>query len=87
MSNELATPKVLVCPWDKDRVAATDFTAGLSASNISYFVGLDADTNHPQMFLSGDDNFAIGGLPAKSGLLEISTNAAIGWASGRHEAP
>jgi hypothetical protein len=84
MSNVLNTPKYLVCPSDKDRVGATDFTNGLSAKNISYFVGLDADTNHPQMFLSGDDNFAIGGVPVRSGLLELSTNASITWTAERH---
>jgi prepilin-type processing-associated H-X9-DG protein len=84
MSNELITPKLLVCPSDKSRIAAKDFSTGLSAKNVSYFVGLDADTNHPNMFLSGDDNFAIGGVPVKSGLLEFSTNAAIAWTEERH---
>jgi prepilin-type processing-associated H-X9-DG protein len=84
LSNELATPKILWCPSDKDRVAAKDFTTGLSAKNVSYFVGLDADTKHPQMFLSGDDNFASGGVPVKSGLLEFSTNAFIAFTAERH---
>ena len=47
MSNDLVTPKLLVCPSDKGRIAATNFAAGFSAKNISYFVGLDAATNHP----------------------------------------
>ena len=85
LSNELNTPKILRCPADESRVAATNFTTGFSARNISYFVGLDADTNHPQMFLSGDDNFAIGGVPVKSGLLEFSTNALIAWTAERHK--
>ena len=84
MSNLLNTPKYLVCPSDKDRVVAQNFTNGFSAKNISYFVGLDADTNHPQMFLSGDDNFVIGGVPVKSGLLKLSTNTLIAWTTERH---
>lgn len=84
MSNYLSTPRNLWCPDDKDHVLATNGTSGFSAANTSYFVGLDADTNHPQMFLSGDDNFAIGGVIVKSGLLEFSTNALIAWTSGRH---
>jgi hypothetical protein len=36
------------------------------------------------MFLSGDDNFAIGGVPVKPGLLEFSTNAPITWTAERH---
>ncbi len=82
MSNELYTPKILLCPEDTHRVLATNLSA-LNNSNISYFVDLDV-TNHtnPQMFLSGDENFVIGGVPAKSGLLELSTNIPIAWSSG-----
>ena len=84
MSNLLSTPKNLWCPADKGDVLATNWTSGFSAKNVSYFVGLDANTNHPQMFLSGDDNFAVGGVPVKSGLLEFSTNAPIVWTAKRH---
>jgi hypothetical protein len=34
---------------------------------------------NPQMILSGDDNFEISGVPVKSGLLELSSNAPISW--------
>ena len=74
MSNELGTPKILICPADTDRIAATNFTSDFNNSKISYFVGLNANTNSQQVFLSGDDNFAIDGVPVKSGLLEFSTN-------------
>jgi len=76
MSNELSTPKILLCPEDTYRVRATNFST-LNSSNISYFVGLDAAETKPQLFLSGDDNFTIGGIPEKSGLLELSTNTPI----------
>jgi hypothetical protein len=56
----------------------------LTAKNISYFLGLDANTNSPQAFLCGDDNFEIGGVPVKSGLLELPANAPVSWTSGRH---
>ena len=85
MSNEFSTPKVVYCPNDKDHMIATNFNSDFSAKNISYFVGLDADPQHPQKFLSGDDNFAIDGVPVKSGLLELSTDAPIAWTSGRHD--
>jgi len=85
MSNELSTPKVLICPQDKEHLPpATNFSSQL-VGHISYFVNLDANDAYPQMFLSGDDNFAIGGVPVKPGLLELSTNAPIAWTSGRHE--
>src|ERR1051326_6908646 len=41
ISNELSTPKVLLCPADLKRSSATSFAA-LQNPNISYFVGVDA---------------------------------------------
>jgi len=64
LSNELSTPKILVCPSD-DRTAHTNFTlsAGNSAAgqylanvNISFFVGKDAQDGNPQMLMVGDRN-------------------------------
>jgi hypothetical protein len=46
---------------------------------------LDASSDQPEIFLSGDENFAIGGVPVKSGLLELSTNMAITWTTARHK--
>jgi len=85
MSNELSTPKVCICPADTGKIAATNFTTDFNNSKISYFVNLDADDAYPQMFLSGDDNFAVGGVPVKSGLLEFSTNAPVTWTAERHK--
>jgi len=87
MSNEVNTPKILLCPKDTRRVWATNWST-LNNSNISYFVGLDVtnDTNL-KMLLSGDDNLDIGGVPVKSGLLELSTNTLIVWSFGRHLSP
>jgi len=84
MSNELGTPKFLLCQKDKSKTFATNFDSDFTAKNISYFVGLDANTNFPQAFLSGDDNFAIGGEPVKSGLLQVWTNAPVTWTATRH---
>jgi prepilin-type processing-associated H-X9-DG protein len=84
MSNELNTTKILLCPDDTRRVLATNWST-LNNSNISYFVGLDAVESKPQMFLSGDDNFAIGGVPVKSGVLQLLTNTPVTWTKGRHK--
>jgi prepilin-type N-terminal cleavage/methylation domain-containing protein/prepilin-type processing-associated H-X9-DG protein len=64
MSNELSTPKVLICPADDGHTASTNFTqvynittsVGLRNGNISYFLGRDALDTNPQMFLMGDRN-------------------------------
>ena len=84
MSNKLSSPKILICPADTDKIAATNFATDFNNSKISYFVGLDADDANPQMFLSGDDNFALDNVPIKSGLLQLSTNAPISWTAARH---
>jgi prepilin-type N-terminal cleavage/methylation domain-containing protein/prepilin-type processing-associated H-X9-DG protein len=84
MSNELATPLVLFCVTDTNHILATNFGVNFTAKNVSYFVGLDADTNRSQAFLSGDSNITIGSVPVKSGLLELSTNSPVAWTSERH---
>lgn len=84
MSNELGTTKILVCPQDAARMQATNF-AGLSNSNISYFVGVDVTNELPaQVILSGDSNLEIGWATLKPGLHSFGTNDPIAWTSARH---
>ena len=90
MSNELSTTKILICdgdpnnPGDTSRTFATNFSE-LSNSNLSYFVGVDVTNElHPQLILSGDCNFGIGGKPVKPGLLSLWTNDPVAWQSPRH---
>ena len=89
MSNELYTPKILICPadsnWNTNWLLVTNFATDFSAKSISYFVGLDANINSSSAFLSGDDNLEISGVPVKSGLLEFSTAAPISWTAARHK--
>jgi len=57
LSNELATPKLVVCPSDV-RNAARDFSTAGGFNNLalSFFVGKDASDVSPQMLLFGDRN-------------------------------
>jgi prepilin-type N-terminal cleavage/methylation domain-containing protein len=82
MSNELASPRVLTCPADTRR-PATSWTS-LANSNISYFVGLDADPTTPQMFLSGDTNLELDGKPVGPGIMNLYSNSVVGWTAERH---
>jgi prepilin-type N-terminal cleavage/methylation domain-containing protein len=84
MSNELSTPRILICPEDREHVSAADFGKDFTTKNISYFVGLDTAKTNQQIFLSGDDNFAVDGVPVKSGLAQFSPNSNVIWTSGRH---
>lgn len=83
MSNELTTPRILICPADQ-RNEATDFGSSFGNTNISYFINLDAAKANPQMLLFGDDNFEMGGIPVESRLLQVSTNIPIAWSAARH---
>ena len=83
MSNYLSTPKILFCPADTHRVWAGNFST-LNSSNLSYFIGVDAREVKVLMVLSGDDNFAIGGVPVKSGVLQLLTNTPVAWTKDRH---
>ena len=78
MSNELSTPKILICPSEYDnRGPASTFSYTIPAStanatpytndlNTSYFVGVDAQDTFPQMFLTGDHNLGNGNPPTQT---------------------
>jgi len=55
VSNELATTKMLLCPEDVRKVAATNF-ATLTLTNVSYALCLEADEKRPRVFLAIDRN-------------------------------
>ena len=82
LSNQLSTPKVLVCPADT-RKAAPSFSV-LSNSNVSYFVSLDAEETLPQSMLAGDRNLTTNGVPVPSGLVELRPGAVVGWTRSLH---
>lgn len=85
LSNELNTPKVLICPEDHRRNYATNFECEFDNSHLSYFIGIDAEDARPQMFLSGDRNLTLDGRQLKGGhACSVPTNAAVGWTSEIH---
>jgi len=81
MSNELSTPKILVCPADT-RTAANNFTR-LNNQNISYFVGLDANESSPQMLLDGDRNITADNEPV-NGILNLVPGQRVSWTQAIH---
>ena len=84
MSNELSTPKIVVCPNDANGFYATNFE-GLVNSNISYFACVDVTNElNPKLLVSGDCNFEIGRKPIKSGLALISAKDPVAWSVARH---
>jgi competence protein ComGC len=82
LSNQLSTTRVLVCPADT-RKPALAFSV-LSNTNVSYFLGLDADETMPQLWLAGDRNLATNGVPLLTGLVQLTPGAAVGWTRALH---
>lgn len=84
MSNELSTPRILICFADTNRIAATNF-ADLHNANISYFVNPDASETYPQMITIGDRNLAVSNAPIGPGLVTIASPNALSWTSALHK--
>ncbi len=82
-SNELNSPKILVCPADSARRLANSFIPPVSNANISYFVGLDADATKPQTILSGDRNLSTN-TSIFSGVVTFQAGGITRWAPGIH---
>jgi prepilin-type N-terminal cleavage/methylation domain-containing protein/prepilin-type processing-associated H-X9-DG protein len=65
VSNELSTPKIVICPSDSVQREANNFSTNKTTTvpqpfnqngNVSYFIGYEAQETQPQAFLSGDRN-------------------------------
>jgi len=81
MSNELSTPKILVCPADT-RSVANNFVR-LKNQNVSYFVGLEANDANPQRFLDGDRNIT-GESDPENGILKLVPGQRVSWTQTIH---
>jgi prepilin-type processing-associated H-X9-DG protein len=97
MSNELATPKILACPSDFITPASifgnsTWTNIGFfSDSGTSYFAGVDANENAPNMLLAGDHNLGTGANQAthvprmtSAGTNLTWSDFSIGWQDNQH---
>lgn len=83
LSNELSTPKIIVCPADSRRDAGN--WDELTTDNISYFLGFSAREGFPQTFLAGDRNMTVNGRRVL-GRVEISGDSQIiEWDSSMHK--
>ena len=84
LSNELNSPKVLLCPTEQNRTYATNFESDLTPNHISYFVGVDVTETNEMAFLSGDRTLTKV-RPMTNGILELTKNTAPGWTKELHD--
>ena len=80
-SNELVTPKLVVCPSDT-RPPASNF-ATLSNANLSYFVGVNAKFARPASVLAGDRNLTNDYI-TPSTLVRLGGNYPLHWTAELH---
>jgi len=83
MSNELSTPKVLLCPNDEKRSYATNFDVDLTDRNLSYFVNVASTREDGSSLLSGDRNIT-NRARAGSRLVSLTKADTIGWTKEIH---
>lgn len=80
MSNELQSPKILVCVDDKDRYPLPKFFEELTERKISYFIALDAEYPAPGSVLAGDRNIeVVGSREPVPGLLTFTNSVYLRW--------
>jgi prepilin-type N-terminal cleavage/methylation domain-containing protein len=77
-------PRTLICPADKARQAATNFST-LVNTNISYFLNLDAITNMNSI-LTGERNLEFAWRQINPGVFTQTTNTMLKWIAGFHGA-
>ena len=83
MSNELSTPKILLCPHDENRSYATNFTSDLTDKHLSYFLNVDSVKGDASSLLCGDRNIT-NRASAGSRLVNLTKGATIAWTKELH---
>ena len=81
ISDIIRAPMLTICPSDT-RTTATNFTY-FNSSNVSYFVGLDANTNNPSGWICGDRNITNGFAP-KHSILTLQGGQTLSWTREMH---
>jgi prepilin-type N-terminal cleavage/methylation domain-containing protein/prepilin-type processing-associated H-X9-DG protein len=78
LSNELVTPRILLCPAD-GRGAARNFAA-LQSANVSYFIAANAEFGRATSVLAGDRNLTNG-----TGSVALDAAPSFRWTPELHE--
>src|SRR6185312_2627281 len=82
LSNYLSTPAVLTCPTDTERQTTYSFSQ-FDNSDISYFVGDNADYSMPNSILAGDRNITNAGV-GDATIVRLQNGSMIKWTGVMH---
>jgi prepilin-type N-terminal cleavage/methylation domain-containing protein/prepilin-type processing-associated H-X9-DG protein len=82
LSNYLNTPSLVWCPSDRARSPA-DFFPPLQNSNVSYFVGANADYATPTSMLAGDRNIT-NTLAGGGSIIFLNGSPGLSWTTDIH---
>jgi prepilin-type N-terminal cleavage/methylation domain-containing protein/prepilin-type processing-associated H-X9-DG protein len=85
LSNELSTPKILLCPRMYRAASEATNWSDLNPSNVSYYVGLTASESNTNSILSGDTGFNINQQAPNSGLNQIRSADVIAYPKNFHD--
>lgn len=83
LSNELSTPKILLCPRLHPATETTNWFS-LDASNVGYYVGLTASQTNTNSILSGDTGFTVNGAKAMAGINQIRASEVLTYPKKLH---
>lgn len=78
MSNELSTPKILICPGNINQTCATNFDTDFNRHSVSFFIGLEARETNDNMFLTGDGSLD-NGRPTENGRMALNAKQKLSW--------
>jgi hypothetical protein len=83
-SNEMGSPKVLLCPVETARICATGFS-NLNNGNLSYFIEQNAKEGFSSTLLTGDRHLTVNRIPFTNGCYQVATQQVLGWEKAPHK--
>lgn len=93
LSNELTSPKTLLCPSDLQRQPVPSFLSGpppltwagfTNTAHLSYLLGLNAREENFDTILSGDRNLTTNGVSVGPGRLILNATDVVGFSAEIH---
>lgn len=89
LTNYQFPPSILVCPTDKARTRATNYSH-FNNTNLSYFAALSATatsgSNVWRLILAGDRHLSVDGQAVKPGVYTLNESSVPAWTKALHKA-